>query len=136
MTIQDVLFEGYAPIVTPDPLEPLSADVRRTVRQHQLVEAGTHPLTHGRARPDLGTCGDCVWRLSVNHHGRQYPKCGLPTAVGRQSHSATSDCRAWWPACDHHQSFEPGQIRCRQCDQVGPVHAGSKTICQSCKEKA
>jgi hypothetical protein len=79
------------PAVAPD-AEPLSADRRRTARQRQLVADGWHPLTRGRAHPELGTCGDCRHRLAA---GRTYPKCEL----GPANRGAATDVRAWWPAC-------------------------------------
>jgi hypothetical protein len=80
----------------------LSPDRRRTERQRRDVEAGRHPLMGSPTRPELGTCGDCVHRVLVGYHSRTYPKCDA--AAWPSSHSPTSDCRAWWPACD---KFEP-----------------------------
>jgi hypothetical protein len=82
------------------PVEKLSPDRRRTLRQRAAVDRGVHPLTGGRARPDLGTCGDCVHRFVVPWHDRSYPKCDL----GPRTHGPGTDVRAWWPACDR---FEP-----------------------------
>lgn len=77
---------------TAEPVEQLSADRRRTIRQKADVERGIHPLTRGKARPDLGTCGDCAHRLASE---RRYPKCEL----GPNTRGAFTDVRAWWPAC-------------------------------------
>lgn len=93
----------------PSPLSGLSADARRTARQHASVAAGIHPLTKTKARPDLGTCGSCALRSL--EFGR-FPKCTLgaqlkthPYKAGPyMTHGAATDCRAWWPACDHHVS--------------------------------
>lgn len=82
----------------PDPLARLSPDRRRTARQHQQVADGIHPLTQGQARPELGTCGDCAHRRMRG----AFPKCHADPA--RLTHSASTDCRAWWPACGQ---FEP-----------------------------
>lgn len=104
MSDQPALFDGYALIVT-EPSETLSADRRRTLRQRQQVEAGIHPLTGLRTRPDLGTCGDCRFRQVLSYHMGSYPKC---TAEGRRiTHSASTDCRAWWPACHEHELGDP-----------------------------
>lgn len=71
-----------------------------TVRARQLVSEGIHPLTRDRARPDLGTCGGCAHRFTVDH-ARSYPKCALGPRTGGEQ----TDIRAWWPACSR---FEPG----------------------------
>lgn len=105
---EPTLFEGYEP-VPPDPVEKLSAGRRLTIRQREAVEAGIHPLTKDRTRPDLGTCGDCRFR-STNY---SYPKCtygmtyspsGVPRGGIYMTHGPATDCRAWWPAC---KRFEP-----------------------------
>lgn len=107
----------------------LSADQRRTLRQAEDVATGRHPLTGGPLHPlasrhrDAGapksdpfTCGSCYFRSVEQYHGRSYPKCWLPNPnVGagapstriydRVSHSASSDVRAWWPACP---DYRPG----------------------------
>lgn len=94
MSDQPELFE-----LTLDPAPPpLSADARRTKRQHDLVDGGWHPLTRDRARPDLGTCGTCVHRRPTQQGS--YPKCGL----GPINKGPGTDVRAHWPACSR---FEP-----------------------------
>lgn len=93
MPADGVLF-AVEPVSQPE-MEDLSADRRRTARQRQLIADGWHPLTRDRARPDLGTCGTCVHRQLVGHHGRSYPKCD----VGPVTHGSATDVRAWWPAC-------------------------------------
>lgn len=90
------------PVAVPEPVEPLSADRRRTAAQHQLAADGWHPLTRDRARPDLGTCGDCTHRKVLGHHNRTYPKC----ALGPISHGPGTDVRASWPACSRFQPLE------------------------------
>lgn len=89
-----------------EPLPRLSADARRTARQRAQVAAGVHPLTGGKARPDLGTCGGCVHRVLVGGHAKSYPKCD---AFGRttMTSSAATDVRKGWPACDR---FEPRSV--------------------------
>lgn len=72
-----------------------------TARARLMVAAGRHPLTRGTARPDLGTCGECVHRVMRGTRSKPYPKCDLgPITSGEQT-----DVRAWWPACGR---FEPG----------------------------
>lgn len=108
----------------PEPVEQLSADRRRTVRQREALRHGQHPLglaagVHLRLHPDAPTaddtdapgprCGGCRFRDRVTSNGNRYfPKClrgwDPGTYLDRApyaSHSASSDCRAWWPACEH-----------------------------------
>lgn len=85
------LFPGFEP----EPVEELSAGRRLTIRQHDDVERGVHPLMRGPLHADPeATCGSCVHRIHRGHSSG-YPKCDLTT----MSHSAASDVRAWWPAC-------------------------------------
>lgn len=128
---EGVLRGGPAPDVTdPDelllfelegtpapPPEKEGHDARRTRRQRELVAAGIHPLTRQRARPELGTCGDCLHRRLVSYRNRSYPKCDAgtippgndrPDTWPRANHSGSTDVRAWWPACpDHGPAAEP-----------------------------
>jgi len=129
----EMLFEGYDP-AEPAPVEKVSADRRRTLRQAAYVAAGIHPLTKGRLHPlasrnrdadspksDPYTCGSCYFRIVDKYHDRSYPKCWLPGPVRayrkgrdgewrwetiegapRATHSAASDVRAWWPACEQY----------------------------------
>ncbi|MBI1758002.1 MAG: hypothetical protein HYR62_02020 [Actinobacteria bacterium] len=92
--------------VEPEPVGRLSAGRRRTQRQRAEVEAGWHPLTRDRSRPELGTCGTCAHRVLVRWHRRTYPKCDQGIGVGRPldeapyaSHGPATDVRTWWPAC-------------------------------------
>lgn len=102
------LFEGYEP---PPPTEALSADRRRTQRQHDGVQAGRHPLTRGPLHPEASrgrtsadripepfTCGTCVHRQFRSTGPKTYAKC---VALGPKalSHSPGTDVCAWWPAC-------------------------------------
>lgn len=82
------LFDGPSPAKQ-------SSDRRRVERQRAAVARGVHPLTGGRARPELGTCGTCVHRVLVGGHAKAYPKCEL----GPRSSGAATDVRRWWPAC-------------------------------------
>lgn len=93
----------FPDLPAPTAVEPepsLSADRRRTLRQKQAIENGRHPLSN--LSPGLRllagseeTCGSCAHRVLVGHHTRSYPKCVRIST----SHGASSDCRAWWPAC-------------------------------------
>lgn len=95
------LFHVEPPTGASDPTAGMSADRRRTFRQRADVERGIHPLTRTKARPDLGTCGDCLHRKLYGHHDRSFPKCDL----GPKTHGGATDVRRWWPACDR---FERG----------------------------
>jgi hypothetical protein len=112
----------------PEPAGELSADRRRTRRQITRIRGGVHPLAgvagyrlalHPDAdhladvgKPANGpTCGGCAFRLLARWHNRTYAKCafGKPDGAAlnyapRASHSAASDCRAWWPACRDFQA--------------------------------
>lgn len=93
-----------------DPYDGLSADAKRTAKQHAAVAAGIHPLTKTKARPDLGTCGTCALRNLIDHHAGTHPKCTLGANLEKRrsgpfmTHGAGTDCRAWWPACDNWQA--------------------------------
>jgi hypothetical protein len=105
--MSEALFDGYEPM-EPEPVEKVSADRRRTLRQAANIAAGIHPLTkgklHARAsrdrdasspKTDPFTCGSCYFREVQQHRGKTYPKC----TFWDSSHSAATDVRAWWPAC-------------------------------------
>lgn len=116
----------------PAPPAKLSPDRARTLRQTAALAAGRHPLQpiaghllrlHPEAAPhDDRTapgrrCGNCWHRHVLPWHNRTWPKCTYgvanptDTADGshpRISHSAASDCRAWWPACTDHSYGDPG----------------------------
>ena len=79
--------------------DPRSRDRRRTAGQRTAVAEGRHPLTGGRTFPDRGTCGTCVHRYLVSWHAKRYPKC---EHYG-ETHGASTDVRAWWPACSQHE---------------------------------
>jgi hypothetical protein len=114
-TTQEPLFSGYESSPSSEPSETLSADRRRTLRQRQQVATGIHPLTGLKTHPELGTCGDCRFRQILGHHMRSFPKC--TAHEHRITHSAASDCRAWWPACHEHELGDPkvssDAMRCR-----------------------
>lgn len=108
--------------VTPIPLDDLdlSADRRRTLRQHDDVRRGVHPLArveptilmHPDADRDavpgdgrtILRCGSCNWRRTLG-----YPKCMNPRgrkASPTLTHGPATDCRAWWPACTEYEGIE------------------------------
>jgi hypothetical protein len=82
-----------------DPLPPrpeVSADVRRRLRQEELIAAGVHPI--GGRRLLVGTsetCGKCRFRERGWWHNRVYAKC----EKGPITHGAATDVKAKWPAC-------------------------------------
>lgn len=114
----ETLFPDLAPVAVPEvePVEKLSADRRRTLRQRADIERGRHPLTGSRLAADADArCGNCRFRTVVAWHNRSYPKCFFEPAgwdverMGwpRVTHSAASDVRAWWPGCTDHEWGEP-----------------------------
>lgn len=112
----DALFD-MTPIAAPQP-PPAgeSAGQRLTRKQRERIELGHHPLANLvpglRLHPEVRdwqtiteftgpTCGGCAHRRP----GR-FPKCTrLPDFT--DTHSAASDCRAWWPACADHALTPP-----------------------------
>jgi hypothetical protein len=78
----------------PDPPPRPSAGARLTARLNALAARGVQPLTREPARPDLGTCGTCVHRVTS---GRGYPKCDHPDTP--TTSGPATDVRAKWPAC-------------------------------------
>lgn len=88
--------------------EELSADRRRTARQHADAARGIHPLMRTPVHPDgARLCGNCRFRRLLHGGNRQYPKCIVDDGA-HDSHCAASDVRAWWPACGKH---EYGDVR-------------------------
>jgi hypothetical protein len=121
---------------TPDApeLDGLSAARRRTLRQRMMLERGLHPLSavqtagkiqlHPQAAPAGDReapgrrCGSCVFRRQVAWRDYSQPKCWYGLAqldaasmyleqLPRVAHSASSDVRAWWPACTEHEFGDP-----------------------------
>jgi hypothetical protein len=97
----------------------LSQQQRRTLRQYDALMDGQHPLSiplgaplplHSDAAPaddpqGAGLrCGGCVFRQLVGREGRSHPKCARPGMP--VTHGPSTDCRAWWPGCLHHQPKE------------------------------
>lgn len=102
---------------TPEPAEKLSAGRRRTIRQLAALRNGQHPigLCFGitlRLHPDAPPvddkdapgprCGSCVFREHWGAHS--FPKCLRGESHPFASHSGSSDCRAFWPACEHYEA--------------------------------
>jgi hypothetical protein len=110
---------------TPEPAEKLSEGRRRTLRQKQAMEHGSHPLSllgaflrlHPEAPPAGDRkapgprCGTC--RFAEGNVGG-YLKCtrGRSGEIGTPSfrrgpyetHGGGSDLRAYWPACERYES--------------------------------
>ncbi|HZB31246.1 MAG TPA: hypothetical protein VE465_13865 [Streptosporangiaceae bacterium] len=119
----DALFDvDPAAIVPPEPTEKLSAQRRRTSRQTEALRGGRHPIGLAvgvplRLHPDAPPpgdktaagprCGGCRFREATGHGKHPFPKClrgwdGNPRKDPPfASHGAATDCRAWWPACEH-----------------------------------
>lgn len=113
------LFPDYEPEVRqlrPSEQPGLSADRRRTLRQAEKIVDGIHPLTGGplhelasrhrdssAPKDDPFTCGSCYFRNGLDYHNKSYAKCVLGASTDRPApyitHSASTDVRAWWPAC-------------------------------------
>lgn len=107
---------------TPEPSAPperVSPDRRRTQRQAAALANGRHPISlivlrrvdlHPDAAPAGDRtaaglrCGGCVHLVAVGHRSRAYSKCERAST----SHSASSDIRAWWPACIHFEEGDRG----------------------------
>lgn len=106
-------------------LPPEPENLTPTERFHRRIAAriatGIHPLgkdirLHADAARERGgtglTCGGCRFRENLRHHNKSYPKCRMPLRVGertwypRDTHSDSSDVRAWWPACKDFQLNE------------------------------
>lgn len=102
--------EAFAPVAVVK--SDASPTVRRTARRRLLLEAGVHPATHLPLFPAVfgNTCGGCVHAEKVQHGARSYWKCtGAASRLG-DSHSAASDIRTSWPACEafrHPPGHEP-----------------------------
>lgn len=105
--MSDALFD-MDPVAFPTPGgRELSADQRRTLRQRQRLERGTHPIAHRGLHPDAPRvtapnepgdgprCGSCAHLKVSPYPVRTYFKCDL---VG-STHGAGTDVRRWWPAC-------------------------------------
>lgn len=86
---------------TPGPkrdAEGLSRDQRRTKRDADLLAQGVHPATRIGIADGDHTCGDCAMHVPVHRGNTHAHKCRLHR-LG-MSHSADSDIRVSWPACN------------------------------------
>lgn len=131
------LFDAAPFVVEPPQLEPveeLSADRKRTLRQLDTLAKGVHPLAavagrhlklHSEAAPhdDRNApgrrCGSCwYFKLIYTNGNKRWPKCLFgaenPTdtnpyhgAPPRVSRSSASDVRRWWPGCTDHVYGDP-----------------------------
>lgn len=92
--MSDRLFDTPSPM---DQNEPLSADRRRTLRQQAAIANGRNPATGLRFIPDH-QCRECVHAVRVHNGNRSHWKC-TQSKLGL-THSAASDIRISWPACE------------------------------------
>jgi hypothetical protein len=104
-----------------EPAEKLSDGRRRTLRQAQAMEHGSHPLallgTHLRLHPDAPPAGDrkapgprCGGCAFIERNERDYLKCTrgrsgeICTPSFRsgpyETHGGATDLRAFWPGCE------------------------------------
>ncbi|GAA3078016.1 hypothetical protein [Streptosporangium carneum] len=110
---EELMLFGTPDVPRPEPPKE-SPGVRRTRRQAGLLAVGVHPLSvvlsstlrlpeqaapHDDRRAPGRRCGNCAFRRT-NAWG--YPKCAFGDGV-RASHSAATECRAWWPGCTDHE---------------------------------
>lgn len=120
----DPLFDVDPAEVRPaEPVEKLSDQRRRTIRQAEAARHGQHPLglavrvplrlhrdappTDDRKAPGP-RCGGCRFRTLITYHNSTYPKCLRDWPEGDPLDRApyvtpgtATDIRAWWPACEH-----------------------------------
>jgi hypothetical protein len=89
------LFDPGAPAPPP---EKLSADRRRTIRNRQLIDGGTHPVTRLRLADNGETCGTCEHSGTQGGVAGTYWKCGAQNGRYITGGPAT-DIRLSWPAC-------------------------------------
>lgn len=123
------LFDATPYVVELPTLPKVSAQRRRTVRQHQAAANGVHPLGLALGYPiamhpdaprdrtgDGPRCGTCWYRKLLRYHHRKYPKCLFdvenetdqrPGLAHRVSHGPGTDVRAWWPACVDYSLGDP-----------------------------
>ena len=78
----------------------ISADRRRTIRHHNALADGRHPLMGGPVNLDH-TCGDCAHHFAHTRN-RTWHKCDLNATRG-----PGTDIRVSWPACTAWKPIEP-----------------------------
>lgn len=96
------LFPDLVPVELPltSPKSGLSAGRRLTLRQRADVDAGRHPLTHGRLTTVEGaTCGNCRFRKAGRFGKCWWRADGETGPLTRITNGPATDCRAWWPGC-------------------------------------
>jgi hypothetical protein len=104
-----------------EPVEKLSDDRLRTRRQLAALRNGRHPIglnfgitlrLHPAAPPADDRhapgprCGTCVFRQMWGE--QPHPKC-LRGGCTFATHSAGSDVRAWWGACEYYEPVQQGE---------------------------
>jgi len=89
----------------PPRLDGLSTDAARTQRNRELLASGAHPATEVAVTigPSL-TCSGCTHLHYVHRGNTRAYKCDAHR-LG-MSHSAASDVRVSWPACDWYEQGE------------------------------
>lgn len=93
------LFDLPKPIGTPPETKvKLSATRRLTARNNDQLARGIHPATLRRVITTGETCGGCDHHHAYDWHNGYYHKCDVHR-LG-ESHSAASDIRVSWPACE------------------------------------
>ncbi|MEA5366056.1 DUF6011 domain-containing protein [Amycolatopsis sp., V23-08] len=96
-----------------------SRDTRRNTRQAEAIRRGYHPLgvalrTNLPLHPDAPRgddrktpgprCGSCTHRVvPLREVSGTYPKCNYGGDWRHATGGPGTDCRAWWPACHHHE---------------------------------
>lgn len=113
----------------PEPVEQLSPDRRRTLRQRQRLERGIHPMKPVPLHPDAPRvtranepgdgprCGACA---HLYRRG-DWLKCERVGATG----GAGSDMRRWWPACPEWEPRETPDAP--QTENVEHLSSGRNT---------
>lgn len=100
------LFPDLEPVHTPDRFEGLGHDARRTLRQADLIAAGTHPGTRLRLHRDAATdrtgpglrCKTCANLYRTGAGNKDFLKCKEAGTFNSRG-SWGPDIRSWWPAC-------------------------------------
>ena len=77
-----------------EPVEKISAGRRRTMRQHDALAHGWHPLMGTKLRIDGETCGTCLHHCLQGGVAGNFHKCDL-----RNTGGPSTDIRVSWPGC-------------------------------------